>query len=75
MVTGSPKRSGTQRATMSAGVRNGQNTGKPCVDHELGVARAAVDDEAEHAARLQRLRGGSSPISATSWLFGWQTIT
>jgi hypothetical protein len=30
MVTGSPKRSGIQRATMSAGVRNEQKTGKPC---------------------------------------------
>jgi hypothetical protein len=30
IVIGSPYRSGIQRSTMSAGVRNEQNTGKPC---------------------------------------------
>jgi hypothetical protein len=56
MSIGAPYASGIQRSTMSDGVRNEHQTGKPLLQHELRVARAAVDDVAQHAARGERLR-------------------
>ena len=40
---------------MSRGVALSQKTGKPMLADEGGVAAAAVDDVAAHAAELQRL--------------------
>ena len=74
MSTGVPYASGIQRATMSDGVRNEHQTGKRC-SSTSSVSREPPSTTKPSTPRVASVCAESSPIIATSWLFGWQTTT
>ena len=48
---------------------------KALLEHEVGVARAAVDDVAQHAARLRASARTARPSARPRDCCGWQTTT